>query len=148
MKKVILFTTILSFTVQVTALEIQVDSGDSFKKVMSKNRSNKNIEGSNHVVVKSNKDLKAHGEKELGITVDGTNTRAGTIYNYVEIKNVKAKKNKFTKVKNKSTNKYNKKNKNEKSRNIGVKIKTSKGFNRGFKGKVQNSVKIENSELD
>ena len=148
MKKSILVATALVFSIQVCALEIEVQSGDSFNKVMSKNRANRDIKGSNHVVIKDNKDLEAHGKKDLGLTVDSSTVRAGTIYNYVEIKNVNVTKNRFTKGKKKSINKYNLKNKNNEARNIGVKIKTSNGFNRGFKGKVHNSVKIENSKLD
>ena len=147
MKRSILIVTALACSLQVSALEIEVESGDAFNKVMSKNRANKKIAGSNHVVIKSNKDLEAQGQKDLGLTVDAGAVRAGTIYNYVEIKNVKGKNN-FTKNKKKTTNKYNSKNKKDKERNIGVKIKTSKGFNRGFKGNVRNSVKIENSDLD
>ncbi len=148
MKKSILIATTLVFSIQVlSALEIEVESGDSFNKVMSKNRSNRHIKGSNHVVIKNNEDLEAHGKKDLGITVDSSTVRAGTVYNYVEIKNVNVK-NSFTKTKKRTTNKYNSKNKKDETRNIGVKIKTSKGFNRGFKGKVHNSVKIENSQLD
>ena len=147
MKKSLLVVTALLFAINVSALEIEVEAGDAFNKVMSKNRANRHIKGSNHVVIKNKEDLEAHGKKDLGLTVDESTVRAGTVYNYVEIKNVNVKKS-FTKTKKRVTNKYNPKNKRDETRNIGVKIKTSKGFNRGFKGKVHNSVKIENSQLD
>ena len=147
MKKVIwgLVTVALSTTL-LLALDIEAQSGNAFNKVMSKNRVNKNIEGSNHVVIKNSDDMEKYGKKDLGITVDGTKTK-NTIYNYVEVKNVKIKENNFNENK-RTTNKYNVKNEASEGRNIGVKVKTGEGFNRGTKVKVNNTVKIENSELD
>jgi len=146
MKKITIIVTAMALTTATFALEIQVESGDAFNKVMSKNRSSKNMEGSNYVEIKNNAEFKSHGQRDLGITIDGNHT-TGTVYNYVEVKNVKSTKNKFTNKDKKATNKYNDKNSDNK-RNIGVKIKIKEGFNRGFKGKVRNTVKIENSDLD
>lgn len=149
MKKIVLITTTVCLTLGLNALSIEVDSGDAFKKVMSKNRAAKNMEGSNYVEIKSSKELAEHRNKDLGITID-KDTKNGTIYNYVDIKNAKVKKDKPFSTNRKGTNKYNVKNKSTEGRNIGVKIKTGegKGFDRGFKGRVVNQVKIENSELD
>lgn len=149
MKKIVLITTTVFLTSGLNALSIEVDSGDAFKKVMSKNRAAKQMEGSNYVEIKSSKELEKHKDADLGITID-KDIKSGVIYNYVEIKNAKVKKDKPFGVNRKTTNKYNVKNKNNEGRNIGVKIKTGteKGFNRGFQGRVVNQVKIENSELD
>lgn len=147
MKKSIVIVTTIVFATAVFALDIEAVSGDSFNKVMSKNRSSKKMEGANFVEVKNSDDLKKHGKKDLGLTIDGSK-KVGTVYNYVEVKNAKVKKEKFNESKHRLTNKYNSKNKEIDSRNIGVKIKTGKSFNRGFKGKVHNTVKIDNSELD
>ena len=147
MKKAILIVITFTFTTASFALDIEVESGGSFNKVMSKNRSSKKMEGSNYVEIKNSDDLKKRGKKDLGITVNKTIKR-GTIYNYVEVKNAKVKKDKFHESKRKTTNKYNSKNKDSEGQNIGVRIKTGKGFNQGFEGKVHNIVKINNSELD
>jgi len=146
MKKMIVIATTLAMTTVVFGLDIEVESGGSFKKVMSKNRTAKKMEGANYVEIKNSDDLAEHGKEELGITIDGSKN-IGTVYNYIEIKNAKSKKNKFHKGKDKETNKYNSNNKNE-SRNIGVKVKMKEGFSRGFRGKIHNSVKIDNSDVD
>jgi len=146
MKKLVALATTLALTTVAFGLEITVESGDSFNKVMSKNRTAKKMKGANYVEIKNSNDLAKHGKEELGITVDGSKN-IGTVYNYVEIKNAKSKKDKFHKGKDKKTNKYNSKNKDE-SRNIGVKVKVKEGFNRGFRGRIHNSVKIDNSDID
>lgn len=146
MKKVVLVVATLALTTASLALEIEVQAGDAFAKVMSKNRSSKNMAGSNYVSIKNNDDLEKHGKKDLGITIDASKKNIGTIYNYVEIKNVKSKTYKKD-IKDKKINKYNKENKEE-ERNYGINIKTKKGFNRGVRGKIHNKVKIENSDLD
>ncbi len=143
MKTVVLVATTLSLTTSSFAIEAQ--SGDAFRKVMSINRFNKHIAGSNYVSIKNNDDLEKYGKKDLGLTVDATKKNVGVIYNVVEVENIKSKKYK-NKIKGKNTNKYNKKNQKE-EHNYGVKVKTKKGFNRGFKGKIINMVKIKNSEL-
>ncbi|KIM05303.1 MAG: hypothetical protein KU29_09890 [Sulfurovum sp. FS06-10] len=154
MKKIIVMATTLTWvTTALCALElgniedIDVESGKSFNKVMSKNRSSKNIAGSNFVEIKNSDDLEAQGKKDLGVTIDSSK-RVGTVYNYVDIKNAKVTKDNFTEGKSRVTNKYNSQNAEDEGRNIGVKVKVEEGFNRGFKGKVHNNVKIENSELD
>ena len=146
MKKVVLVVATLALTTASFALEIEVQAGDAFDKVMSKNRSSKNMAGANYVSIKNNDDLKKHGKKDLGITIDSSKKNIGTVYNYVEIKNVKSKTYKKN-IKEKNINKYNKEDKKE-ERNYGINVKTKKGFNRGVKGKIINKVKIENSDLD
>lgn len=112
--------------------------GESFNKVMAKNRSRKGIANSNYVEIKGNEDLEKQGKKPIGLTVD---KKVGTVYNYVEIKNVKSSKNKFKKTDRKYGMDRFKKDEEEKPL-YGVKVK------KGFKGKVNNTVKIENSTLD
>jgi hypothetical protein len=147
MKKITLAVTLVSLSTALFALDINVEAGDAFNKVMAKNRASKKMEGSNYVQIKNSDQLQELGDKDLGVTIDA-DKKIGTVYNYVEVSNAKVKKKKFTKSKDKTVNKYGNKDADDKAKNIGVKIKTKKGFNRGFKGKVLNSVKIENSELD
>ncbi|MBD3807128.1 MAG: hypothetical protein IE880_00265 [Epsilonproteobacteria bacterium] len=145
MKKTLLSTLALAYLlVPAFALDIVAEEGNAFNKVMSKNRSSKQMEGSNYVEIKNSDDLAEHGDEDLGVTVDGTKQR-GPVYNYVEIKNAKSKDKKFT-DNSRSVNQYS--NQEDEGRNIGVKVKTGEGYNRGYTGNVHNTVKIENSELE
>lgn len=96
MKTITAMAMIMAFSTATFSLEIQVESGDAFNKVMSKNRSSKNMAGANYVEIKNNDELKRHGQKDLGLTVDANRT-IGTIYNYVDLNNVKSTKSKFIK---------------------------------------------------
>lgn len=111
-------------------------AGDSFNKVMAKNRSSKKIGNSNYKVIDGNKEYK-EAKKKGSIGLNLTNSRIGTAYNHVEIKNVKLKDNK-------NSRKYglnNIKKSKEKKNLIGVKAKQN------FRGTIHNSVDIQNSSL-
>jgi hypothetical protein len=128
----------LVFAKLVFALDLDYNKdGASFDTVMSKNRSSKNIKGSNYVEIKSDKDLKEYKDKDIGIVVDKNNR--GPVYNTVKIKNVKSKEDKYKK----SEREYgmDRFSENKEERLIGVKVKE------GYRGKVSNRVSIENSEI-
>ncbi|KIM05382.1 MAG: hypothetical protein KN64_02505 [Sulfurovum sp. AS07-7] len=128
-------------------IEVGENAGESFDKVMSKNRASKGIEGSNYVSIKNKDDLKKQGDRNLGLTIDGKKNKRGPVYNYVEIKNVDMG-NGLTKKDPRSINKYNKKNIEEEERNLGVDVKTGKSYGSGYQGNIHNNVKIKNSNLD
>ncbi len=113
-----------------------VNAGDSFNKVMAKNRSSKGIGQSNYKVIDGNKELEKEQKKgSIGLNI--TDKRVGTAYNYVEIKNVKQKKSKYDRkyglAKFKKTP--------PKKKLYGVKA------SKNFKGNIHNTVKVKNSTL-
>lgn len=113
-------------------------AGDAFNKVMAKNRASKGMSGANYKQVNGKRDFnrsQRHGNT-IGLNVE--NKRIGKVYNYVEIKNVKLKKEK-----EKRAYGLNKTKPTPKAKNLyGVKI------NKKFKGSVNNTVKIKNSRIN
>ncbi len=115
-----------------------INAGDSFKKVMAKNRASKGIGNSNYKVINGNKEFKRAQRNSREIGIDARGTRVGTVYNYVEIKNVKMKEKKYKREYGLA--KFSKKPKKKKL--YGVKI------DKNFKGNINNTVKVKNSTLN
>jgi len=109
---------------------------NSFNKVMAKNRASKHIGNANYKVINGNDAYqKAKQKGPIGINVK--NSRIGTVYNYVEIKNVN-----LGKKKEKRLYGLSKIQKKKRKRNLyGVKL------NKNFSGSVKNTVTIKHSNL-
>jgi len=147
MKKSLVILGLVVLSNSVFAIEVGENAGESFDKVMSKNRTSKGIDGSNYVSIKNKDDLKKHGDGDLGLTIDGKKNKRGPVYNYVEIKNVDMNNHGLSKKDPKTINKYSNKNQEE-EKNIGVDVKTGKSYGSGYKGNIHNNVNIKNSNLD
>ncbi|MDF1875247.1 hypothetical protein JHD48_05840 [Sulfurimonas sp. SAG-AH-194-I05] len=113
-------------------------AGNSFNKVMAKNRASKKIGQANYKVINGNKQYNKVQRYNKNIGLDVTNKQVGRVYNYVEIKNVKLKKKRTSKAYGLAKIKKKK----VKKKLYGVKI------NKNFKGTVSNTVIIKNSRLN
>ena len=114
-----------------------VYAGGSFNKVMAKNRSSKKIGNSNYKVINGNKEYNEAKKNGASIGLNLKDSRVGTAYNYVEIKNVDL----GTKKQKRKYGLDNIQKQEEKRNLIGVKAKQS------FKGSIRNNVSIKNSNL-
>lgn len=113
-------------------------AGNSFNKVMAKNRASKGIKGSNYKVINGNKEYSDAKKNSKDIGIDAKGKKVGTIYNYVEIKNVKQKPKKYKREYGLAKIQHKK----NKKKLYGVKI------DKNFKGKINNTVKVENSTIN
>jgi len=117
---------------------VNLIANDSFNKVMAKNRASKGIGDSNYKVINGKKQFYKAQKNGNTIGLKVENKKLGKVYNYVEVKNVKLKDKKekrnygMAKIKSEQT----------KKRLYGVQV------NKNFKGKVSNTVKVKNSNLN
>lgn len=117
---------------------IPLFANDAFNKVMAKNRASKGIGDSNYKVINNKKEFYKAQKNGNTIGMKVKDKKIGKVYNYVEIKNVKLK---DTKEK-RSYGLSKIKNTQPKKKLYGVQI------NKNFKGRINNTVKVKNSNLN